>query len=119
MGTPSSQSEVVRLITALLESKTALLQKEARLTGTAGGERLTCCMMSRYLLASTSTPCAVLSYMLGQAVLGYQGARSLVLRADMALCLNDKQVCSFLAECQLYAEMGRSSLVGGFPVWST
>ena len=44
-----SRSEVLKLITALVESKTALLQKEARLAGTAGGERLSCCMMSRYL----------------------------------------------------------------------
>ena len=33
-----SRSEVLKLITALVESKTALLQKEARLAGTAGGE---------------------------------------------------------------------------------
>ena len=44
-----SRSEVFKLITTLAESKTALLQKEARLAGMAGGERLTCCMMSRYL----------------------------------------------------------------------
>ena len=50
------RSEVLKLITALVESRTALLQsrtallqKEARLAGTAGGERLICCMMSRYL----------------------------------------------------------------------
>ena len=33
-----SQTEVLKLITARMESKTALLQKEARLAGTAAGE---------------------------------------------------------------------------------
>ena len=55
-GDAKSRGEIVKLITALLESKTALLQKEARLTGTAGGERLTCCMMSRYLWHSHPLP---------------------------------------------------------------
>ena len=37
-GDASSRNEVLKLLTALAQSKTALLQKEARLAGAAAGE---------------------------------------------------------------------------------